>query len=680
MLTLNHRRQISRKNIIPVLVTALVSTLIIAWFYPHPKASRFNYEEGRPWNYSKLIAPFDIPIHPSEADIQAAKDSLDARFVPVYIIDQAVCDTIVKSLPAVQGENYNRRLGNMLREAYARGVVDHSTMDKIKAGQLDKVRILDVNVLSESSTSGFLSPRDVYARLDSTIKDQDYHAYFSGVKLHERLRPNIIYSPEESKRHYDQALLTLTADRGVIQQGQTIIDKGAVITAQDYTNLQTYEQMSEDTASTGGSSPFLLWLGQISYVVIIFMALTFYLIYFEPRIYANFKAILFLYSITVMFFLLAVVLDTFVPQGLYLVPLPVIAVLVMVFFNGRTALFTALTATMICSGIAAFPLEFIFLQFCGSCAAVVSLRDLTRRSELVRTSMLVAVTYAAGYTSLELLMNGSVESLVLRMYMYLIINAMLISSSYLLMFLAERLFGFVSVLTLVELADTNTPLLRELAEKCPGTFQHSMAMGNLAAEAATRIGANAELVRAGALYHDIGKSKNPAFFTENQHGVNPHDGLTPEQSAKIVISHVTDGLKIADRKGLPAPVKAFITEHHGKGKAKYFYYTWCNQHPGEEPDDSLFTYPGPDPSSKETSILMMADSVEAAARSLKTHTPEEIRALVDKIIDSQVAEGRHNDSDISFRDIQTIKDAFAKQLMTIYHSRISYPDAPRRQQ
>ena len=240
------------------------------------------------------------------------------------------------------------------------------------------------------------------------------------------------------------------------------------------------------------------------------------------------------------------------------------------------------------------------------------------------------------------------------------------------------MFGFTSVVSLVELSDINNPTLRELSEECPGTFQHSMAVSNLAAEAARAIDADVQLVRAGALYHDIGKINNPAFFTENQHGVNPHDALDPVQSARVVIGHVTDGVKRADKAKLPGVIKAFITEHHGKGKARYFYNTYCQAHPDEDVDPAPFTYPGPNPQSRETSVLMMADSVEAASRSLKEYTPEAITALVNKIIDTQIAEGLHNDSPLSFRDVQTIKQSFINRLRTIYHSRVAYPEDPRK--
>jgi hypothetical protein len=271
-------------------------------------------------------------------------------------------------------------------------------------------------------------------------------------------------------------------------------------------------------------------------------------------------------------------------------------------------------------------------------------------------------------------MNGSLEGFSPRMIVFLLINAALTSMSYILMFAVERIFGFVSTVTLVELADINNPLLLKLSDECPGTFQHSIAVSNLAADAAQRIGADVQLVRAGALYHDIGKLSNPAFFTENQHGVNPHDALPPERSAAIIINHVADGLKLADKAGLPEVIRNFIREHHGAGLAKYFYFNACKAAgEGTAVDPAPYRYPGPNPRSVETSLLMMADSVEAASRSLTDHSQASITALVNKIIDGQIADGLHNESPIAFRDIDIIKKTFVKRLMTIYHSRVAYP-------
>lgn len=669
--------RLSKRGMAGRLLICLAAAVIITYFYPHPESTHFNYEENRPWNYAKLIAPFDIPIHADSATILAARDSLDAKFVPVYQINQLMVDSVIAELPKLQGTNYHNELAARLRRIYSSGVVDAQTREKIAEGKLPKVRILDKNVLSEMSTSHFTSARDIYLRLDSTISDPGLHQYFSSANLQNILRPNIIYNDAESRRHYDYDYLTLTADRGVIQQGQTIIDKGTIISPQDYTNLRTYERMVEASITKAGKSDWMMLLGQFIYVVSLLGILFGYLLYYNRKLYKDMRAFIFVLSLITLFFLVALALNTFVSSGIYIAPLTIVPILVLVFFDGRTALMVSVSLALICSAITSFPLEFIFLQFIASAMAVYSLRQLNQRLELLRTAGFVAGAYLLSYVALELLMNGTFEGLSWRMIVYLLVNAALTSMAYVLMSAVERVFGFISSVTLVELADTNSPLLRTLNDECPGTFQHSLSVSNLAADAAKRIGANEQLVRAGALYHDVGKLGNPAFFTENQHGVNPHDTLQPEQSARIVVNHVIDGLRRADKAGLPSVIQDFIREHHGRGKAKYFYYTYCKQHPDENIDPTPFTYPGPNPRSRETAVLMMADAVEAASRSLKEHTPRSITELVNKIIDAQIAEGMFDESPLQFRDIPVIKEAFIKRLKTIYHSRIVYPDAPK---
>lgn len=665
-------------SIVKRVAVALAAAIIIVWFYPHQRNNKYFYEEGRPWNYAQLIAPFDIPIHPDSLTVDRLRDTLDAHFVPIYTIENSVIDSIEAALPR---SPYRATLLRLIGRLYEDGVVETETMNDIRSGKLKRLRVLDENILSERSTEGLLSPRDLYMTLDSLITDPGMRQYFIGANLHNMLKANLTFCEEENKRHYDNEYLTLTADRGVILQGQAIINKGDIISAQDFTNLRTYEQLLDARLASDTHSWLLAILGQTLYVVALLAMLMLYLALLAPPVYANLKAIVFIYGMVTVFFLFSAGLSAFIPGGVYVVPLSIVAILTLVFFDSRTALFVSMTTIMIIAPITSFALEFIFIELSAAAAAVYSLRELQRRSQLLATAGAVALAYLVGYLSLELLMNGSFEGFSWRMPVFLIVNAVLTSTAYILMSAVERMFGFVSTVTLTELADTNQPLLRKLSDVCPGTFQHSMTVSNLATDAARAMGANEQLVRAGALYHDIGKMSNPAFFTENQHGVNPHDALSPQQSAGIVIGHVTDGLKMAEKAGIPAVIRNFISEHHGAGKAKYFYYTYCQAHPDEaEHDPAPFTYPGPNPRSRETSLLMMADAVEAASRSLGDYSRQSITDLVNKIIDTQIAEGLHNDSTLEFRDVPVIKEAFVKRLMTVYHTRIAYPTSAGKQQ
>ncbi len=677
----------SKFSIYGNVILAVIATLVIVYFYPHPQANHYKFEEGRPWNYAKLIAPFDIPIRPDSATVLRVRDSLDRKFVPVFERKEAIADSVITALmaswvriageeaPAPEDAAMRKRAISFLKNAYSRDVVEDHYGARIAEGSLPNVKITNENTVRQYSSTGISYPEKVYTEMIRTMNDSAARPWAEKYKIREVLRPNLLYDAETSGRLYDYDLYRLTAIRGVIQQGQTIIDKGAVITPQDYTNLLTYERMVEEQLTAGGQSKWMVWLGQLVYVALLMCGLMAFMRFSAPDIWKSRQAMTFVISLVVIFFLISTAMDYFIDQGIYIVPMAIVPVLMVVFFDAASALFVSATVTMLCAGITSFTLEFIMLQFAATTAAVYSLRQLSRRTELLRTAGFVVAAYWLGYVALEMMLNGSFSGFSWRMMASLGISAALCSMAYIAMAAVEKLFGFVSVVTLIELSDTNNPVLRELSERCPGTFQHSMAVSTLASDAAAKIGANEQLVRAGALFHDIGKLDQPNFYTENQHGVNPHDPLPPERSAEIIIGHVKAGLKRADKIGLPSVVKDFISQHHGKGKAKYFYYNYCKAHPGEDVDPAPFTYPGPNPRSREASLLMMADSVEAASRSLKEPTAESITELVNKIIDGQIAEGLHNDSPISFSDVHTIKNAFIKRLLTIYHSRIAYPSA-----
>ena len=345
-----------------------------------------------------------------------------------------------------------------------------------------------------------------------------------------------------------------------------------------------------------------------------------------------------------------------------------------IFLDSRTA-FTGYMVFILCTSlIVSMPYEYVLLQLMAGLTGIYTLKELSQRSQILRTCLLIFVSYSLVWIALQMTQLEDIRAIDPWMFLFFALNCVVILLVYPLLFVIEKLFGFTSNVTLIELSNINNPLLRELAEKAPGTFQHSMQVSTLAAEAATRIKANPALVRTAALYHDIGKMESAPFFTENQGGVNPHDKLTPQESAHIITGHVEKGLELADKYGLPQSIRGFIASHHGKGVARYFYIKYAQAHPGQEPDEKDFSYPGPNPYSKETAILMMADAVEAASRSLKEHTEESIGELVDKIIDTQVEEGYFKDCPINSLEIKRVKETFKEKLRTMYHTRISYPE------
>ena len=655
---------------------------VIVYFLPRTDENHYAFEEGRPWSYALLTAPFDIPIHLDSLSVMRVKDSIDANFEPVFTRDIATEKTIIS--------DYTTRLNSAtelgitpaqrnqiikeIRRVYENGIVDRDTYARIVAGKLPAARFIHDNVAITMPTGQYLSVFRAYEHLDSVLRDRGMHQALSATKLSEILQPNIRIDTTTTRRLLDESYQKAMAPIGVIQQGERIIDKGDIVTSRLATVLRTYEEIANERGKGTIRQHYYPLAGQILYMLILFAALYGYLYIFRRDYFDNDRTLTFIMTLIGLFTLFAFAMQAGFRMGIYITPFTVVPILVLIFLDSRTAYFCHLIQVLICAILASFSLEFIFMQFIAGVVAIDSLKDLSRRSQLIRTAAFIFLAYALSYVAIEVMQSGTIAKTQGRVFGSFGINAILISFSYVLMFLVERVFGFTSRVTLVELSDINNPLLRELSEECPGTFNHSMAVSNLASAAASRIGANVQLVRTGALYHDIGKIKNPAFYTENQHGVNPHDALDAIQSARIVTGHVNEGLALAEKAKLPKMIRNFITEHHGAGRAKYFFTTYCNAHPDEDVDPTPFSYPGPNPQSKETSLLMMADSVEAASRSMADHSPEAIAALVNKIIDGQIADGLHNESPLSFRDVQSIKEVFAQRLRTMYHSRISYPE------
>lgn len=671
------RRDISLRALLFIVVVAA-----IVYFLPRTSENHYVYEENRPWSYALLTAPFDIPIRLDSVSAAKVKDSIDTHFEPVFTRDLTLEKTIISDyttrLNSAKDLNVTpaqrNLIINQIKEIYDNGIVDGVTYSKIVAGHMPSVRFIHDNVAISMPTTQYRSVFRAYEHLDSMLRSQNVHEALSKTHLSEMLQPNLMIDTLTTRRLLDEAYQKAMAPIGVIQQGERIIDKGDIVTTRLATVLKTYEELADERGSSTLSKHYYPIAGQTLYMLILFGALYGYLYIFRRQYFDDNRTVLFLMVLIGVFTLFAFTMDATFRSGLLIVPFTVVPILVLIFLDSRTAYFCHLIQVLICAILASFSLEFIFIQFIAGVVAIDSLKDLTRRSQLIRTAALILVAYSISYVAIEVMQSGSLNRTEGRVFGCFAINAILISFSYVLMFMVERVFGFTSKVTLVELSDINNPLLRELSEECPGTFNHSMAVSNLSSAAANRIGANVQLVRTGALYHDIGKIKNPAFYTENQHGVNPHDALDPIQSARIVTGHVKEGLALAEKAKLPEVIRKFISQHHGAGKARYFYTTYRNAHPDVEVDESAFSYPGPNPNTKETSILMMADAVEAASRSMQDHSPEAISALVNKIIDGQIAEGLHNDSPISFRDVKAIKEVFAQRLRTMYHSRISYPE------
>lgn len=655
----------------------VLCVIIISYFLPRSDEFKYQFAQGKPWSYSLLTAPFDIPINLDSVSLKNQKDSVDKNFVNFYKIlkdkpENEISELSLRLSTLGATPAQKAHLLSLVRGLYNRGIVDSETYIKIRSGNLPTIKYVQKNVASHISTENMVSAKRAYEILDSTLSNNQLQSYLHKVDVVNYLTENIVVDTTISNNVRNDLYQKAFAPTGVMQKGERIVDKGEIITPQTFILLKTYEQMMKDRNYSSQQSNYP-YVGQIIVVLLLMSSMYFFLSLYRWKFFNDMRKMTFLSLMIVCFTLTAFIVSSHFNNALYIVPFAAIPIILSIFFDSRTALFVHISVMFMCSLVVTFPIDFVLLQFIAGVTAINSLKDLSKRSQLIRTALFIFVSYIFTYIALDIVKTGNLNHLNYRMFAYFGVNTILLSFAYIFIFIIEKIFGFISSVTLVELSDINNPILRKLSEECPGTFQHSLQVSNLASDAARKIGANVLLVRTGALYHDIGKINNPAFFTENQHGVNPHELITPEQSAQIVINHVKDGIKIAEKAKLPFVIRDFILQHHGKGKAKYFYTIACNKAGKLLPGDD-YTYPGPNPQNKETAILMMADATEAASRSLTDFSDEAIAGVVNKIIDSQIADGLLNECPLSFRDIGEIKMIFVARLKTIYHSRIKYPE------
>lgn len=656
----------------------VIAGVIIIFFMPRTERVELSYEKNRPWSNPQLLAPFDIPYYLAPEIKQERIDSIDRMLVPVYDIDTSVQSNIVAMINGLDSVPVNQRnsLIKAVEEVYLTGVVSSEDARRIAEGDMHQIRISTTHSGDGMLTDKMRTSRQAYEHLE-TLFGKSYPSMWrllQSKNFSSYLLPNIRENEIKTADLRNSLLTPIEAVQGIIQKGEEIINRGEMVTPQRYQILQDYEHELAKREEERGISKLNIAFGLILFAGSLMLTIYLFLRLYRPEIFDSYRHTICLLAVFVGFYAFAVFMSDLFVDGLYIVPFAIIPILLVVFYDTTVAMFFLIMEIVLCALIAKLQFEFCFIQLSAGMTAIYSMRELSRRSQLLRTAFYVFIAYVVTYAAAELVQIASLNTFSWKLIGFFAINVVLTSFAYILIFIVEKVFGFISVVTLVELSDINNPILRELSEECPGTFQHSMAVANLVTAAANRVNANVQLVRAGALYHDIGKTKNPAFFTENQHGVNPHSALSATQSARVIINHVIDGLRMAEKAKLPKAIRDMIVQHHGTTTTRYFYNTYCNEHPGEEVDATPFTYPGPNPQSKEASLLMMADVVEAASRSLSDHNPETISALVNKLIDAQVAEGLHKDSPLSFRDITTIKEAFIKSLLTMYHVRIAYPD------
>ena len=663
-----------------VWITAL-TVAIIVWFLPRDSNSkRYNYDVGKPWMYQSFIAQFDFPIYKSEDAIKQEQDSILKTLMPYYNYDptreKKELERFNKDFSSELtglSQHYRAIIIDRIHRLYSAGIMNTPEYNAIAHDSTNMVKVVDGKSATPIEIGCMYSTMSAYEAL---LKDEELskdRALLQKLNLTNYLEPNLTYDKEKTETERTDMLGSIPLASGMVLSGQKIIDRGEIVDDYTYRVLSSFERELQRRNATQMELTTTL-IGQVIYVTILVMLFTMYIALFRKDYFDKPRSILMLYVMITLFPIAVAMMIEHNWFNVYIVPFAMAAIFARMFMDSRTAFVTQLTIVMICAAAVKYQYEFIIIQLVAGLVAIYSLRELSSRAQVIKTAALVTVSSCAVYFALQMMQETDVLKLDSKMYTHFAVNGVLLLLSYPLMYLIEKTFGFTSNVTLFELSNTFKGVLRNLSEVAPGTFQHSITVGNLAAEVANRIGADSLLVRVGALYHDIGKMTNPAFFTENQAGVNPHDALTCKESAKIIIGHVTEGVKIAEKANLPTIIKDFILTHHGRGMAKYFYIKYQNEHPDEVVDKEQFTYPGPNPFTREQALLMMADTCEAASRSLQEYTEESISSLVDRLIDAQVADGCFKDCPITFRDIAQAKQVLTERLMSIYHTRIQYPE------
>lgn len=714
-------------SIIYRILLFVITIVLIVYLFPKEGKFRYEYQKGSPWLHEDLIAPYDFPVHKLETEIREEEDSIAREFKSYYRYDEQVFleqtdlfasnfnqkwnkaaslrDSLKKENPSDplnnieftpnEREKYLTFITSLFEFIYSKGIIEFTEdldLTDEKAGGIVVVRN---KIAEERSYNEVFTPKAAYEYLMEKIterfrneqleemdrqgqqinyQDNPKYLLIRRMDLNQYIQPNLFYDEQTSQQVRQNMLNNISLTRGMVQAGEKIILKGEVVNTKTYRILESLRREYE-TKLGSGNTYNIIFFGQLLLVFILILILFIFLYDYSPDIIREPGKLSFVLIMLLLMILTGSLVIKYNVSLLYLVPFTVLPIVLRTFYQSRLAFMVHAVAVLIIGFIAPNGFEFVLMQFVAGIVAIFSLTNSYRRGRLFATAGLIILSYSVTYFSIAIIQEGQISKIDWLNFAWFAGSGLLLLSSYPLIYIFEKVFGFLSDLTLIELSDLNQPLLRKLAERAPGTFQHSMQVANLAEAVIFEIGGNPLLVRTGALYHDIGKMEQPFYFTENQtQGVSPHDRLEYNESAKIIINHVYNGIEIAHKHQLPEQIIDFIRTHHGTSKVLYFYRSYKNKYPDKEIDETEFTYPGPKPYSKETAVLMMADSVEAASRSLKAVTKEKINNLIENIIDFQVKENQFDNAPITFKHITIIKKIFKEKLQNIYHARIEYPD------
>lgn len=709
------KKLVRHKKINQVFTIAIFgfAVAIVAFTLPRERSFRYEFHKGTPWPYETYQARFDFPIYKTEAELTTERDSA-LKTVNLYFtydryqfaekvnlfkenfdklwIDYSIEEFKITTLKKYQEnsrystmrdlqQEYHNYIYDVLDKIYQKGIVEYPETNLLDINKINTVTVVRGNIAEEKDIKSMFSLKQAYEYLDMKIQEKlsadkrrisaRYNKFFSEIPLEDYLAVNVMYDEETTNREKNNVLSEISLTKGMVQRGERVISEGEIVTSEKYQILLSLKREYEQQMGNVGNQ--LVIFGRILLIVVAFFVIYMYLYSFRPEILKDQVKTTFILFMMILMLLVASWTVRLGRASYYVIPFAILPIILRTFYDERSALFVHIVTVLVAGFMAPNSFEFVFLNIIAGMVAIFSLTNLYRRSRFILSALLVIASYSVTYFGIAMIQEGSFSEINWNNFYYFSLNGILILLSFLLIYIFEKTFRFLSDTTLMELSDTNQPLLRKLAEVAPGTFQHSLQVANLSEEAIRHIGGNPLLVRTGALYHDIGKIDDPIYYIENlTKGINPHENLEFPESAKKIIAHVEKGVELAKKYKLPEAIIEFIQTHHGTTTVQYFYKSYLKHFPEKEVDVREFQYPGPRPSTKECAVLMMADAVEAASRSLGTYTEEAINNLVESIIDYQLVEGQFELADITYRNISVVKQVFKVRLKNIYHARISY--------
>jgi putative nucleotidyltransferase with HDIG domain len=683
------------------IVFFVVSIIIVVAISPRHGKFKYEFEKGKPWLQASLIAPWDFPVLKPESVVTRERDSILKNFTPYFRLDPDVETGVVKDFDVYLNDllkdfeseskrlspmgflNVKRELNSILTEIYTAGILAANDITNSPGSSNTEITLIRGKVGTEAKLNSLYLQKNAYQYAEQKKEDlskrlgrvygKQTTEFINMVAFYNFIKPNVFYDSETSQTIRDELTRKISLTRGLIQKGELIISRGEIVNDSKFMVLRSLRDEYEKRI--GLYDKWLVIFGRIILVSSCYIALYLFMYNFRFDVINSTHKTFFIILIILLFFIITRIVTYSTSASIFIIPFAIIPILVRTFYDSRLALFVYLIAIMLAGFIIPNSFEFIFISYIAGVIVIFSLTNVYRRAKLFSTALLVFIAYSVVFFGTGIMQEGSLESMNWKNYFWFAGNGVLLMLSYPLIFIFEKTFRFVSDATLFELSDTNQPLLRKLAEKAPGSFQHSLQVANLAEEASREIGANNLLARTGALYHDIGKTGHPEYFIENQsEGFSPHDNMDPLESSRIITGHVKEGTDLARKFKLPSPIIDFIQTHHGTSVAYYFYKKFLDQNPYATNMTGNFAYSGPKPSSKETAIVMMADAVEAASRTIPNYTEENISELVERIIYIQEQDGQFAETPLTFKDISDIKKVFVRRLSNIYHARIIYPN------